>query len=156
MKKFLLLLSAILIVSCSSKAPVVSLLKAELETITFDVVEKNLIVKQNLPDQVQTLLTQWFDQKVLINGIDGHMTFTVTQYIQEVSSVSDGRRIDVALTFEVNLKKPSLSQTKLIKGNVSSYGTLTGNFSLEEFDTTIQNTQTDLITRLSRDLKSKI
>ena len=156
MKKFLLLLSTVLIISCSSKTPVVSPLKAELETMTFDVVEKNLVFSQILPNQVQTLFTQWFDHKVLINGFEGDMTFTVTKYIQEVSSVSNGKRVDIGLSFKVFLNKPSLSQTKLIEGDVSSYGILTGNFSLAEFDTTIQNTQTDLIVRLSRDLKSKI
>ena len=156
MKQFLMILSSILIISCSSNAPSVNPQKAELETMIFDVVEKNLVVQQNLPDHVQTLIAQWFDQKVLINGFDGDMTFTITKYNQEVSSISDGKRVDVTLTFKVNLKKPSLSQKKLIEGSVSSYGILTGNFSLAEFDTTIQNTQTDLIVRLSRDLKSKI
>ena len=156
MKNFLFILSTVLIISCSSNAPVVNLQKAELETMTFDVVEKNLVVQQNLPNHVQTLIAQWFDQKVLINGFDGEMTFTITKYSQEVSSVSDGKRVDLALSFKVFLNKPSLSQTKLIEGNVSSYGILTGNFSLAEFDTIIENTQTDLIVRLSRDLKSKI
>ena len=156
MKNFLFLLSTILIISCSSNSPVVNPQKAELETMTFDVVEKNLVVQQNLPDHVQSLITQWFDQKVLINGFDGDMTFTITKYSQEMSSVSDGKRVDLALSFKVFLNKPSLSQTKLIEGNVSSYGILTGNFSFAEFDTIIENTQTDLIVRLSRDLKSKI
>ena len=156
MKNFLFLLSTLLIISCNSNAPVINPQKAEFETMTFDVVEKNLVVQQNLPDHVQTLIAQWFEQKVLINGFDGDMTFTVTQYTQEISSVSDGKRVDVTLSFNVFLNKLSLSQTKLIEGNVSSYGILTGNFSLAEFDTTIQNTQTDLIVRLSRDLQSKI
>ncbi len=49
-----------------------------------------------------------------------------------------------------------LSQKKVIEGKVNSFGTLTGNFSLSEFDQLIQKTQSDLILRLSRDLKSKI
>ena len=65
------------------------------------------------------------------------------------------KRVDVYLSFSVLLNKPSLSQKKLIEGSVSSYGTLIGNFSLNEFDNVIQNTQTDLIMRLSKDLKLK-
>ena len=49
-----------------------------------------------------------------------------------------------------------MSQTKFIEGTVSSYGTLSGTFSLNDFDTIIENTQKDLILRLSRDLQSKI
>ena len=49
-----------------------------------------------------------------------------------------------------------MSQKKVIKGKVNSFSTLTGNFSLAEFDQLIIKTQTDLVLRLSRDLKSKI
>ena len=84
------------------------------------------------------------------------MKFTVSNFTQSISSISDGKRVDVSLSFSVLLEKPSLSQMKVIEGNISSYGTLTGNFSLSEFDTVIQNTQSDLILRLSKDLKSKI
>ena len=79
-----------------------------------------------------------------------------SKYFEEISSIDEGKRVDISLSFNVVLNKPSLSQTSLIEGSVSSYGTLTGNFSLSEFDTVIQNTQSDLILRLSRDLKSKI
>ena len=84
------------------------------------------------------------------------MKFIVSDFNQEISPIDDGKRVDMSLSFKVLLNKPSLSQTKSIKGDVSSYGSLTGNFSLNEFDTLIQNTQSDLIVRLSKDLKSKI
>ena len=84
------------------------------------------------------------------------MKFVISDYLEEISSMSDGKKVDLSLTFNVIINKPSLSQTKIIEGYVSSYGTLTGNFSLAEFDTVIQNTQSDLVLRLSRDLKSKI
>ena len=49
-----------------------------------------------------------------------------------------------------------MPQKKLIQGNVSSFGTISGDFSLNDFDTVIENTQIDLILRLSRDLQTKI
>ena len=84
------------------------------------------------------------------------MRFIISDFKQDISSINDGKRVDVSMSFKVLLNKPSLSQTKLIEGNISSYGTLTGIFSLNEFDTVIQNAQSDLILRLSKDLKSKI
>ena len=84
------------------------------------------------------------------------MKFVVSNFTQEVYTINDGKRVDISLSFEIIINKPSLSQIKSIEGNISSYGTLTGNFSLSEFDTVIQNTQSDLILRLSKDLKSKI
>ena len=126
-----------------------------MEKISFDVVQKQLVTETELPQHVHDILSKWFNEKVKIDGFDGEMKFTISNYSQEISSISDGKRVDVSLSFNVILNKPSLSQTSLIEGYVSSYGTLTGNFSLSEFDTIIQNTQSDLIIRLSRDLKSK-
>ena len=84
------------------------------------------------------------------------MKFIITEYTQEISNISDGKKIDCFLSFKVMLIKSSESKKEIIEGNISSYGTLTGKFSLKDFDIVIQNTQNDLILRLSRDLKSKI
>ena len=58
-----------------------------------------------------------------------------------------------------NYKKICAVGTTVMRGlesSVSSFGTLTGDFSLNDFDAVIQNTQSDLIMRLSRDLQTKI
>jgi hypothetical protein len=94
--------------------------------------------------------------KVKIDGLDGRMTFRITDYNEKISSIVDGKRVDLSLYFVVLLEKPNNSQKKTIKGEISSYGSLSGDFSISEFETLIQNTQGDLILRLSRDLKSKI
>ncbi|MDB2371843.1 hypothetical protein N9W28_05160, partial [Alphaproteobacteria bacterium] len=131
-------------------------IRTDFENISFDVVQKQLIIEIELPSHVQILVSQWFDQKVKIQGFDGEMQFTISEYLEETSFISDGKRVDISLSFDVYINKPSLSQTRMIEGSVYSYGTLTGNFSLSEFDTIIKNTQSDLILRLTRDLKSKI
>lgn len=144
------------IAGCNANESFIEPNKHLYETTSFDVVEKKLIFEGSLPDYLKSSISQWFDQKVKIHGFDGDMKFIISNFNQEVSSINDGKRVDVSISFEVILNKPSLSQTKFIEGNISSYGTLTGNFSLNEFDTVIQNTQSDLVLRLSKDLKSKI
>ena len=156
MTKFIFLLLGFLVAGCQSNNSIIDPIRPEFESVSFDVVQKQLIIEPELPLHVQDLVSQWFDQKVKIDGFDGEMTFTILEYLEETSSISDGKRVDISLSFKALLNKPSLSQTQMIEGSVSSYGTLTGNFSLAEFDTVIQNTQSDLILRLSRDLKSKI
>ena len=156
MNKFIFVLLGFFMAGCNANESFIDPLKPEFETISFDVVQKKLVLKQELPEHVQNLLTKWFDQRINIDGFDGDMIFVVSDFNQEISSIDDGKRVDISLSFEVTLNKPSLSQTKMIEGHVSSYGTLSGNFSLAEFDTVIQNTQSDLVLRLSRDLKSKI
>ena len=156
MNKIIFLFLGFFIAGCNANESFIDPLKPEFETISFDVVQKQLSVEKELPEHIQNLLSQWFDQRVKIDGFDGNMMFVISDFNQEISSIDGGKRVDVSLAFEVILNKPSLSQKKFIEGSVSSYGTLTGNFSLAEFDTVIQNAQSDLILRLSRDLKSKI
>ena len=156
MKKFLIILFGFFIMGCKANESFIDPMKPEFEKISFDVVQKKLVLEQELPNHVQNLLTQWIDQRVKIDGFDGEVKFIISNFSQAISSIKDGKRVDVSLSFEVIIHKPSLSQTKIIEGNISSYGTLTGNFSLNEFDTVIQNTQSDLILRFVRDLKSKI
>ena len=156
MIKVILIFSILFVGGCSANDSFIDPLKPEFETISFDVVQKQLVIEKELPDHVQNLLHRWFDQRVKINGFDGDMKFIVSDFNQNVSSIDEGKRVDVLLSFKVLLNKTSLSQTRLIDGSISSYGTLTGNFSLNDFDTVIQNTQSDLVIRLSKDLKSKI
>ena len=156
MFNFVIILFGFFIIGCNANETIIDRLKPEFATMTFDVVQKQLVIEQELPEHVQNLVSQWFDQSVKINGFDGNMKFIISDFKQDISSISDGKRVDASLSFKVLLNNPSLSQTKVIEGNVSSFGELTGDFSLAEFDTVIENTQSDLILRLSRDLKSKI
>ena len=156
MNKFIFLLLGFLVAGCQANESFIDRIRPDFTNVSFDVVQKQLLIEPELPSHVEGLVSQWFDQKVKIDGFEGEMAFTISEYLEEISSISDGKRVDISLSFNVVLNKPSLSQTKMIEGYVSSYGTLTGNFSLAEFDTVIQNTQSDLVLRLSRDLKSKI
>mgnify|MGYP001439001004 CR=1 FL=1 len=156
MIKHILVIFSFLIAGCNANESFIDPLDPKFENLSFDVVQKKLEIDAELPDYVLSLTNKWFDQKVKIDGFDGEMKFTISEYLEETSSISDGKRVDISLSFIVVLNKPILSQTQIIEGSVFSFGTLTGNFSLAEFDTVIQNTQSDLFLRLSRDLKSKI
>ena len=156
MLKIFFLFLSFFIASCNANEPLINPLKPELESMSFDVVQKKLVIEKEIPNQVQSLLSQWFNQKVKIDGFEGDLIFIVSDFTQVISSIADGKKVDITMSFEVIINKPSLSQKKLIDGNISSYGTLTGNFTLNEFDTVIYNTQSDLILRLTKDLKSKI
>ena len=156
MKKLLLIIFGFFMAGCNANETLIDSLNPEFETMSFDVVQKKLVIERDLPNTLYILVSKWFDEKVKINGFNGDMTFTITDYTEETSSINEGKRIDLTLSFDVLLRKPLLSQKKLIQGKVSSYGTISGDFSLNEFDTVIENTQIDLILRLSRDLQTKI
>ena len=156
MSRPLILFVALMMFACNANDSLINKLNPEFENIYFDVVEKKIFVQPTLPENVEKLVFKWFDDKIKLNGFDGNIEFLVTNYTQELSVINEGKRVDISLSFEVIINKPKPLQKKIIKGKVSSYGDMIGNFSLDEFDTMIQNTQSDLILRLSRDLKSKI
>ena len=156
MKNTFIVLLIFLFVNCSTSNAIVETTNPKFETMTFDAVSKNLIFEGDFPKNFTNLSRKWFDNKVKIDGFEGNMIFTLKNYSEKNSKISDGRKIDISVEFQVLLEKSSLSQKKVIKGKVNSFSTLTGDFSLSEFDQLIIKTQSDLILRLSRDLKSKI
>lgn len=155
MKKLSFFLFSFFFIGCSTSESKIKSLKYNFESMSFDVVEKDLIIEKEIPDNVKILINEWFNSKIKINGFDGQMIFKITEYTESVSSIQDGKKVEIYLSFKVILDKSHISQKKIIDGEVFSYGTLTGNFSLSDFDEIIKNTQGDLILRLSRDLKSK-
>ena len=74
------------------------------------------------------MLNKWFNEKVKINGIDGKISFTITDYNEKITTISDGKRIDISLKFSALIEKPTLSK-KFIDGEVKSYGAIEGSFS---------------------------
>ena len=156
MIKLLVIIFGFFMAGCNANEAFIESLNPEFETMSFDVVQKDLVIQKDLPENLNFLISRWFDEKVKINGFNGDMKFTISDYKEKTSFISNGKRIDLTLSFDVLIRKPLLSQQKLIQGNVSAYGTISGDFSLNEFDTVIKNTQGDLVLRLSRDLKKKI
>ena len=156
MRNSLIFLILFFLVNCSTSNAIVKKPVLQFESMTFDAVTKSLLFEGVFPKHFKDLSNQWFDNKVKINGLEGNMLFVLKNYSEQSSKINDGRKIDISVEFEVLLEKSSLSQKKVIKGKVNSFSTLTGDFSLSEFDELIIKTQTDLVLRLSRDLKSKI
>tara|TARA_B100001057_G_scaffold487118_2_gene569338 strand:- start:93 stop:530 length:438 start_codon:yes stop_codon:yes gene_type:complete len=145
-----------MLINCSTTNAIVDTPIPKFETMTFDAVTKKLVFNGDYPKYFKDLSREWFNNKVKIDGLEGNMLFTLKNYTEQISKINDGKKIDITVEFQVILEKSSLSQKKVIKGKVNSYSTLSGNFSLSEFDELIKKTQTDLVLRLSRDLKSKI
>ena len=73
---------------------------------------------------------------------------------QNISTIVDGKRIDISINFNAEISKLNNKKINKAKGNVSSFGTMVGDFSLNEFDVLISNTQSELIVILSKKLET--
>lgn len=156
MKKFSFIFFIFIISSCVANEKLVQSSQEELPIISFDVVQKQLVVDANIPNNLQLVITHWFNNKIKLNGFDGSMVFTVTKFNQDITLIDDGKRVDSSISFKINLTKSSEAKKKFIEGSVSSYGSLTGDFSLNDFDNVINNVHTDLILRLSKELGNRL
>ena len=146
----------IIITGCNKPAISFDQSSNQFEEIKFNVVEKVFANNTNSPENVNKLLNYWFDNKIKIDGFDGSLKFIVTDYLENESLINNGKKIDIILKFKVTIDQPSKTSSRKISGEVTSYGSLTGDFSIKEFESLIENTQENLIYQLSRDLKSKI
>ena len=155
-KLFLIFFSFFLLCACTNQALSTDKIKIDLKEVSFDVVEKKLELHDKVPTHVKDLANFWFNNKVKVDGIDGNLVFTLFDYNEKISDIADGKRIDISLKFEVLTYKSNMSKKKKIIGEVKSFGTIDGDFALNEFDNLIKKTQSDLIVRLSKDLKPNI
>ena len=117
MSKFIFLLLGFFVAGCQANETLINPIELDLEKISFDVVQKQLVTETELPQHVHDILSKWFNEKVKIDGFDGEMKFTISNYSQEISSISDGKRVDVSLSFNVNLPSIHFEQVGKADGS---------------------------------------
>lgn len=144
------------LIGCSDVSLSINEKKPQFEEIFFDVVEKKLILDDKLPMNIKNLASDWYDNKVKTSGFDGKMTFEIYGYQENIFSIVNGKKAELSIKFVVKIENSPLTNRKIIEGDVSAYGTITGDFSMNDFEIIIKNAQADLIIILSKDLKSKI
>ena len=131
-------------------------LYSEFNEISFDAVEKEIFLDGDFPKNVNKHINYWFSNKIKVSGFEGIVVIKLYDYYEETSKINDGKKIDINISFLIEIKKDQLKTKKTVKGSISSYGSLKGYFSLSDFESLIYDTQFDLIRRLSKDLKNKI
>lgn len=152
MVRYLIFLS-FFIFSCSNSDSVVKQ-SYNFDQVFFDVVEKKIIYEGEIPDYLKSITKNWFDNDVKLDGIDGTMEMKLLNYKENISNISDGKKIELFMNFEVFIQKNNNSTKQSIKGDVITYSTITGSFALEEIDTLISNSQVELIHLLIEKLNS--
>lgn len=122
------------------------------QVLFFDVVEKELTLDESFTPNISKIVHKWFDNRVKINGFSGELNCELFNYKEVISNISNGKKVDLSLEFKLTINSESLSNQKIIKGKIKSYGIMTGNFSLNDFDELISSTQFDLIKKFSENL----
>lgn len=156
-KTFLILLTFLFFgFSCTSTSTTTKLNQYNFEDIFFDTVSKQLFIEQSVPDNLQIVIDHWFNKNIKVNGFDGTVEIKLDNYKEEISNISDGKRVDLSLNFSVIIMRSEYKDKTEINGEVNSFSTITGQFSLNQVDNLIESAQIDLVYRLNKVLKSRL
>ena len=122
--------------------------------VYFDAVEKELYFQDDIPVSMKDITSGWFDEKVKVNGYEGLVRISFTEYEEIITVLDDGKKIHMSLNFLINLTYPNNLKKKKISGSVNSFGIINGNFSLSEFDALIMATRFELLSQLSNKISN--
>ena len=131
-------------------------LKAEnnFQEIFFDVVQKQIVIENELPHNLDVIVNTWFDNKIKVNGFEGSIVLILGNYDENITNIEKGKKIDLFLDFYLEINKSSLSKKDTFSGTVRTNSKITGNFKLNEVDQLLLNSQYKLISILSDKLNS--
>lgn len=153
---FSALIFFILISSCVNSTSFEKRNQLLFEDVLFDAVQKEIIYATNLPEEFSYIVDTWFNKSVKVSGLEGKLTFTLSQFNENITNFKNGKRIELSLVFNLKLENKTLSKRKTITGEIKEYSQIEGNFTLEEFDILSYNTFLRLVSKLSKELKLQI
>ena len=142
--------------ACKTTTGEIAVVKKSIEDVNLDVVEKKLNFKITTPDTMNSLINNWFNNHVKVNGFDGRATIEIVSYEEKLTNIENGKKIEIILNLTIMLENKNFSHRKTFYFELNEFSTITGNFSLNEVDTMILNTQINLVNRFSKNLNSKI
>ena len=143
-----LLLFSFFIFSCSNKNfAEANLHDFNIEDIKFDVVEKNLSFDDTLPNLSKNYLKTLFDNNLKTDGFEGSLSISVLDFKNITSDIEDGKKVNLSFNYKLNIQKKLLNRTKSISGSVNEFATITGDFSLNDLEDLVTQTEKNIIKR---------
>lgn len=142
---------------CQSSIGDIKPIEGNYEKVSFNVVEKELIINSSVSSQMNSLLLNWFNDKVKVNGFQGKVFFEISDYEEEISNIDNGKKVEIKLQLNIQIdSKDQFSKLESYIINLSEFGTITGSFSLSDIDTMKENLQKNIVSNLSKKINSKI
>ena len=117
--------------------------KVNFENIKFNAVSKNLNFNNSeVGDEVdytKKLITNWFNNNIKIDGLEGNLDVSVDSIKIEKKRKSEYYRFEINLNIKFTEKNQTLNKTKSYIINSIEYGDIQGNFSIKDIETLNEN-----------------
>ena len=154
---FILILfsSFYLINSCASTSGDLGKIDFNLNELSFDVVEKKITFKDDLPKSLSDPFNDWFNNKIKLTGFDGDVSIVISNYKENINDIPNGKKIEIFINFEIILSKAQNKKT-IFSGEVKSFSEISGDFSLSDLDILIKKTHYNLVFELNNKLSNSV
>ena len=145
MVKYLILFLFVIFFGCEMNSEqLVKPINQDINIIKFDAVSKNLIFENfqegiNV-DIAKKEITNWFDNKIKINGFDGSLTVLVNSIVIDEIKKDEYYRFQITINIHLIESSETLNSKKLYKINSKEYGEINGSFSISDQETLNINT----------------
>lgn len=155
MYKLAIIFFALFFYACSNSSNNVEQINKVFDTTYYDTVEKKLIFETDVPTELNEIINEWFTKKIKVNGYDGLVTIKVIKFSEISEDASNEKKITLKLDVAVIIDKPALKSTKTHQLSVEEFGSISGNYSIKDYENIVANTMVNLVNRLNESLSSK-
>lgn len=150
---FLVILSIFFINNCTND----SIGKTSFSYVNYDFVEldavnKFIIFDNTISNSLKTKLDFWFNNYVMVDGFEGDATLSINNYNEKIINSKDSKKVEIKFNYNLIINQSNKNKKTFKKGTVSSYHSISGDFSLSEFDKIFSLTEDDTIIRLIKSL----
>jgi len=131
--------------NCTSTNQLNGLSSNSFEDIYFNAVSKKLIIPTDIPSDLKKDINYWFDNHVKVNGFEGSLEINFFNYEESVNEISDGKKIELYIEYEIIIKSPSNSSSKKTFGSAKTFSEIVGVFNLNDLDELLISSKKELV-----------
>lgn len=127
----------------------------DIKTLYFDVVEKELFLDNTFNSDISVSIKTIFDNKIKVNGFEGIIKISLFEFKEVITTTDKSKRVDLSIKFNKEIISQKYQKKRnQYYGEVNSYGTIDGRFSINDFEKMTEEVQWELIKRLFNELNS--
>lgn len=153
--KFRLILSYIIlifIISSCNNQQIEFKSKINSDFVYFDSVEKKISIDSSFPDKFSKKLLFLFDNNIKTNGFDGSTLFNFDKFEKLEQIYEKKRKITMLVDLTITLVNNNGSNKKTFNYKFEEFGTIEGDFSINEYGDLVDSTENNLINNLIKNL----
>lgn len=144
------------LLGCSNSSSEMNFISNDIDEVKFDVVEKQIIFQGAIPDNIKKYFEYWFNEKVKVDGFNGKVIIDITNYEESISKIDDGKKIEISLDVSISMENKAQSKLNNYLLTIREFGTITGDFSMNDLDALKISLQKNSLSSLSKNINSKI